>query len=66
MPLTRDFKETVKARADIDPAFRAALLSDAVELLVSGGVDTGKLVLRDYINEMVGSPETHSSGLSAG
>lgn len=54
MALTRDFKETVKARADIDPAFRAALLSDAVELLLSGEVDTGKLVLRNYINATVG------------
>jgi len=54
MPLTRDFKETLKARADTDPAFRAALLSDAVELLLSGEVDTGKLVLRNYINATVG------------
>lgn len=54
MPITREFKETVKARADRDLAFRAALLSEAVELLLSGDVDTGKAVLRDYIKATVG------------
>jgi DNA-binding phage protein len=54
MALTREFKETVKARAMIDPAFRAALLTEAVELLLSGDTATGKAVLRDYINATVG------------
>jgi DNA-binding phage protein len=54
MPLTREFKETVKARAERDPAFRAALLKEAVELLLDGDLDTGKSVLRDYINATVG------------
>ncbi|MAW88083.1 MAG: transcriptional regulator [Phyllobacteriaceae bacterium] len=57
MPLTRDFKETIKARADSDVAFRVALLTEAVELLLNGDVDTGKLVLRDYINATVGFEE---------
>lgn len=54
MALTRDFKVTLKARADADPAFRAALLSDAVKLLLSGDLDTGKTVLRSFINATVG------------
>ncbi|MGF0521267.1 DNA-binding protein [Agrobacterium pusense] len=54
MALTREFKQTVKARAENDPAFRAALLSDAVELLLEGDVETGKLVLRDFINATIG------------
>jgi DNA-binding phage protein len=54
MALTRDFKETVKARADRDPAFREALLTEAVELLITGKVDVGKAVLRDYINATIG------------
>jgi hypothetical protein len=37
MALTRDFKETVKARADRDPAFREALLTKAVEHLIRQG-----------------------------
>jgi DNA-binding phage protein len=54
MPLTREFKETVKARAERDPEFRAALLKEAVELLLDGDLETGKSVLRDYINATVG------------
>jgi DNA-binding phage protein len=54
MALTRDFKETVKARAARDPAFREALLTEAAELLLAGDLDTGKAVLRDYINATVG------------
>ena len=50
MALTRSFKETVKARVDADPGFRRALLQEAVETLLAGDLDTGKAVLRDYIN----------------
>jgi len=50
MPLTRNFNDTVKARADRDPDFRAALLIEAIEEMLAGDVVTGKAVLRDYIN----------------
>lgn len=54
MPLTKSFKQTVKARALRDPAFREALLTEGVEALLTGDLDTGKAVLRDYINATVG------------
>jgi DNA-binding phage protein len=54
MPLTRDFKMTVKDRAERDLAFREALLTEAVELLLTGEVETGKAILRDYINATIG------------
>src|SRR5438874_11540577 len=54
MPLTRDFKETIQERARRDAAFREALLKEAVDALLSGDVETGKIVLRDYINATVG------------
>jgi DNA-binding phage protein len=54
MALTNAFKETVKARADRDPAFREALLTEAVEQLLAGELEIGKAVLRDYINATVG------------
>ena len=57
MPLTRDFKETIQARAERDPAFREELLREGVELLLSGDMDTGKAVLRDYINATIGFRE---------
>ena len=50
MVLTRSFKETVKARADRDPEFRAALLREAAELLLAGDVETGRALVRDYVN----------------
>ena len=57
MPLTREFKETIRARIQRDPAFREALLEEGVECLLSGDVDTGKSVLRDYINATIGFQE---------
>src|ERR1700690_4675050 len=54
MPLTHDFKETIRARAQRDPDFRQALLREAVECVINGDVATGKAVLRDYVNATVG------------
>lgn len=57
MALTRDFKETIEARAARDPLFRRELLREGVQCLLSGDLDTGKTVLRDYINATVGFEE---------
>ncbi len=57
MALTRDFKETIQARVQRDPAFREELLKEGVECLLSGDVDTGKAVLRDYITATIGFEE---------
>jgi hypothetical protein len=54
MPLTRDFKQTIRARIEKDPDFRKELLREGVECLLSGDIDTGKAVLRDYINGTMG------------
>lgn len=54
MPLTRSFKETVMARVERDPAFREALLAEAVDRFLAGEIETGKAVLRDYINATIG------------
>lgn len=54
MVLTRDFKETVRARVQSDPAFRAALLTEAMNALIAGDLETGKAMLRDYINATIG------------
>ena len=57
MPLTRDFKETVQARARRDPVFREGILKEGIECLLAGDLDTGKILLRDYINATVGFEE---------
>ena len=63
MTLTRNFKETIQARIRCDPAFREELFKEGIECLLSGDVDTGKAVLRDYINATVGFREL--GGLTA-
>jgi hypothetical protein len=66
MVLTRDFKETIQARARRDHAFRVALLREAVDCMLAGDIDidTGKAALRDY-NATIGFDElgtvTHKS-----
>ena len=54
MPLTKDFKDTIKARAERDPEFRAGLFREAVEAMLSDDLETGKVLLRDYVNATVG------------
>ena len=57
MALTRDFKETIQKRVQTDPVFRKELLKEGVQCLVSGDMETGKTILRDYINATVGFEE---------
>lgn len=54
MPLTREFKETILSRIERDPQFREELLREGVECLLSGDLDTGKAILRSYINGTIG------------
>lgn len=54
MALTRDFRETVAKRIGKDRAFRRGLLKEGIDCLLSGDVDTGKAVLRDYIKATCG------------
>jgi len=55
--LTKDFKETIQARGQRDSAFRKVLLQEGIECLLAGDVDTGKAVLREYINATIGFEE---------
>ena len=57
MPPTRDFRETVQARAKIDPVFREGLLTEGVDCLLAGEVEVGKILLRDYIDAAIGFDE---------
>lgn len=54
MPLTKSFNETVKSRLHQSDEFRRALLREAIGCMISGDVETGKSVLRKYINGTVG------------
>lgn len=54
MALTRAFKESVLLRVKRDPAFGRALLQEAVDSMVAGDLETGKSLMRDYINATLG------------
>ena len=53
MALTRDFKETVLARAQRDARFREALFTEAINAYLAGDTTVGKAVLRDSSNATI-------------
>ena len=57
MALTRNFKVTVQERLQRDPAFREALLTEVVDCLLASDVETGKSLLRDYVDATIGFGE---------
>ena len=61
VPLTKEFRETVKARADRSPAYRAGLYTEAVQAMLDGDFPTGRLLLRDFINATIGFSELASA-----
>src|ERR1035437_6322634 len=54
MPLTKDFRETIRERAQQEPKFRQSSGREAIELMLSGDEKTGRAILRNYINAAVG------------
>jgi len=54
MTVTRDFKETIQAKALKDPEFRKGLLTESIESMLEGDIETGKSLMRDYINATLG------------
>jgi DNA-binding phage protein len=54
MALTRSYNETVRQDLRTDPEFRRALLGEVLGCMASGDVETGKSVLRKYIEGTVG------------
>ena len=54
MALTRSFKGLVQRRVASDAEFGEALLREGIDTMLSGDVDTGKAILRDYIKATIG------------
>ncbi len=54
MALTKAFNETIKARLARSAGYRRALLKEAVGAMIAGDLETGKSVLRKYINGTIG------------
>jgi hypothetical protein len=54
MARTKSFKELVPHHVKSDPQFAEPLLREGVDAMLSGDVETGKIILRDYIKATVG------------
>lgn len=54
MALTRSFRNLVQRHVADDPAFGEALLREGIDTMLTGDVDTGKTILRDYIQATIG------------
>ncbi len=53
MPITQKFRVTILNRAASDSNFRQLMLTEAVNELLSGDMEAGKAMLRDYINATI-------------
>lgn len=56
MALTKDFRDTIRERAQADPTFRQELLREGLALCYAGDFQTGRGILRNYINATIGFP----------
>ena len=52
-----NFKDTVQDRLVHDAEFRESLLKESVECILTGDVETGKSILRNYIHATIGFEE---------
>ena len=64
MPLTKDFKDTIKARAERDPEFRAGLFREAIEAMLSDDLETGKVHTTEVkrLTSPHGNTQSHRTG----
>lgn len=54
MALTRDYKQTIRERAERDPNFATALMNEAVSSFLNGEPETARLILRELVNSTIG------------
>jgi RNase P protein component len=48
MALTKDFRDTIRERAQREVGFRQGLLREGLELICDGKFATGRAILRNY------------------
>jgi DNA-binding phage protein len=54
MARTKSFKDLVQQQIKADKRFAEALLREGIDAMLSGDVETGKIILRGYIKATVG------------
>lgn len=50
MALSRELRQTIIKKVKTDPAFKKALLEEALDAMLEGDLETGKSILRNYIH----------------
>jgi DNA-binding phage protein len=54
MAKTKSFRDLVERQVKDDQKFAEALLREGIDAMLSGDLDTGKTIMRDYIKATVG------------
>jgi hypothetical protein len=54
MARTKSFRDLVERQVKEDQKFAEALLREGIDAMLSGDLDTGKTIMRDYIKATVG------------
>jgi hypothetical protein len=54
MARTKSFRDLVERQVKDDRKFAEALLREGIDAMLSGDLDTGKTIMRDYIKATVG------------
>jgi hypothetical protein len=54
MAKTKNFRDLVERQVKDDRKFAEALLREGIDAMLSGDLDTGKTIMRDYIKATVG------------
>src|ERR1700744_4734913 len=54
MARTKSFRELVERNVKDDPKFAAALLREGIAAMLSGNLEPGNTIMRDYIKATVG------------
>lgn len=57
MVRTKSFSELVQRQVKKDKRFAEALLREGIDAMLSGDLDAGKTILRDYIKATIGFEE---------
>jgi hypothetical protein len=54
MATTKSFRDLVERHVKTDKKFAEALLREGIDAMLSGDLETGKTILRDYIKATIG------------
>ena len=54
MVLTRDYKESIRERAERDPDFATSLIQEVLAAILEGDPETARIILRELVNSTIG------------